>query len=132
MSDSASVLAERWGFMRRLDQVITDEQWSDLRNLLAMEAHHFRVMVPTYGWASNCPHDTDALEDFGSAYVGELVGTDRSDVDEHHQRDEDGELFCLLSPLGEECVCGDGCCGYASSVRAQQEDFWDAVGRGRS
>lgn len=117
---------ERTAWQRRmsdLDTPLTDEEVEKLLvELRDKNASHKRYPVQTYGWATNCPHDTDALEAEQPYFIGD--GPEHPDEDEHHKRDEEGELFCLLSPLGEVCVCGDGYCARLSELSSEAEDFW--------
>lgn len=109
-----------------VETVLDDEEVEKLLvELRDRNASHKRYPVTVYEWAENCPHDTSALEAPQPYYVGD--GPEHPDEDQHHKRTEDGELFCLLSPVGEECVCGDGYCERLSQLRAEAEDFWMTV-----
>jgi hypothetical protein len=115
---------EAW--LRRIgtvDTVLDDEEVEKLLvELRDRNASHKRYPVTVYLWADNCAHDTSALEAPQPFYVGD--GPEHLDEDQHHKRNEDGELICLLSPVGEECICGDGYCERLSQLRADAEDFW--------
>ncbi|MCA0217936.1 MAG: hypothetical protein LCH43_11350 [Actinobacteria bacterium] len=117
---------EREAWSRRtstVDTVLNDEEVEKLLvELRDRNASHQRYPATVYQWADNCPHDTTALEEPQPYYIGD--GPEHPDEDQHHKRNEDGELICLLSPVGEECVCGDGYCERLSQLRAEAEDFW--------
>jgi hypothetical protein len=117
---------EREAWYRRtstVDTVLDDEEVEKLLvELRDRNGSHRRYPVTVYQWADNCPHDTSALDAPQPYYVDD--GPEHPDEDQHHKRNEDGELICLLSPVGEECVCGDGYCERLSQLRAEAEDFW--------
>lgn len=102
----------RIAWMLRMDDLDTPLSEEEVEKLMVelrnANASHKRYPVPTYAWAADCPHDVD-------------------EPDADHQEDEDGELYCLLTPTGEVCICGDGYCERLAELSTAADEFWDAI-----
>ena len=97
----------------QLDVVLTEAEWARLRLELREACAAHPKTDPLYLWARDCPHDVP-LDDYDW-------------TDELHERDEDGELFCLAEVVGHECSCGDGFCASVSRSIDAHTELWSNV-----